>query len=301
MSNIITVTLNPAFDIHCNMKSFVPFSENYVESSFSFVGGKGINISRALSSQNIDNLALVVLGKENAASFEEGLKAEGINYRGVYTGGRIRENFTLHCENQKETRLSFDSFKAQDSLLDNILEFIPTSTKFLAFSGRLPLGITKSKVIKFLKEIKNRDIFLAVDCNSFSLEELIEICPDFIKPNEVEIGRLSDKPIKEVAAKLYSKGIKHVLITRGNDSSVYAGKNIIKEIKIPVLSPVSTVGAGDCTVAGFLAAYSKGQDIDTCLKTAIAFGSAACLKEGTSAPDKTVIEEFIKQTEIINI
>lgn len=301
MSTIVTVTLNPAFDIHCNMKSFVPFSENYIESTISFVGGKGVNISRALSSQNVDNLALIILGKENAVSFEKGLKEEGINYRGVYTDERIRENFTLHCENQKETRLSFDSFKAKDSLLDEILKLVPTNTKFLAFSGRLPSGISKSKAIEILKEIKNRNIFLAVDCNSFNLEELIEICPYFIKPNEVEISKLSDKPINEVAKELHSKGIKHVLITRGNDSSIYAGHNIIKEIKIPVLSPVSTVGAGDCTVAGFLAAYSKGKDIDTCLKTAIAFGSAACLKEGTSAPNKADIEKFIKQTDIINI
>ena len=46
---IITLTLNPAFDIHCRSENFTPFNENVVEISSRDAGGKGINISRALA------------------------------------------------------------------------------------------------------------------------------------------------------------------------------------------------------------------------------------------------------------
>ena len=45
---IITLTLNPAFDIHCNVKGLALHRENLASITDYEAGGKGVNISRAL-------------------------------------------------------------------------------------------------------------------------------------------------------------------------------------------------------------------------------------------------------------
>ena len=103
--NIITLTLNPAFDVHCFIKGFAPYHENLATITENDAGGKGVNISRALTSCGVENLALVVLGEENGESFTRSLEADGIIYRSISVKGRIRENITVHTDNAPETRI----------------------------------------------------------------------------------------------------------------------------------------------------------------------------------------------------
>lgn len=61
---IYTITLNPAFDVHAETKNFLPFQENAAKVLSRDVGGKGLNISRALQKNGVSNTAIVVIGKE---------------------------------------------------------------------------------------------------------------------------------------------------------------------------------------------------------------------------------------------
>ena len=115
---IITLTLNPAIDMHCYAENFEPFHENLAHITSSDAGGKGVNISRALTVNGVENLARVVLGNENGKSFADSLKADGMDLIELYVDGRIRENITLHTNNNPETRISFAGFVATDALID---------------------------------------------------------------------------------------------------------------------------------------------------------------------------------------
>ena len=46
--NIVTVTINPAFDVHCGIESFLPERENHMLSCIRDAGGKGINVSAVI-------------------------------------------------------------------------------------------------------------------------------------------------------------------------------------------------------------------------------------------------------------
>ena len=67
----------------------------------------------------------------------------------------------------------------------------------------------------------------------------------------------------------------------------------------PAITPKSTIGAGDSMIAGFIAATAKGMIAPDCLRTAVAFGSAACLQEGTRAPDPADIAVIWEQIKIL--
>ena len=112
---IYTLTLNPSFDIHAYTEEFRPFEENLVIVQSKQSGGKGVNLSRALNCAGVPNLAVVLLGKENAQPFKDGLR--GMNCLFLETAGQIRENLTIHCANGAETRISYPGFKADVGIL----------------------------------------------------------------------------------------------------------------------------------------------------------------------------------------
>lgn len=291
--NIITITLNPAFDIHYEIEDFKPYKENYVSSILISAGGKGINVSRALLENNIDNTAYVILGRENASDFVSRLEKEGFKFKAIYCEGRIRENITIHSSEGRETRISQDNFYLPPDILDKLLEelkkFVDENT-ILVFSGRIPKGLSTDRVISFLQELRAEGCLLAVDSNSFSMEELVCIRPWLIKPNEQEIETLIGSQVntieeaKEAAIEIHGMGIDNVIVSMGKEGAAMASAEWSGIVKAPSILPVSTIGAGDSMIAGFIGAYVQGVDKKGCLKNAVAFGTAACLTEGTAPP-----------------
>ncbi|MBQ8344912.1 MAG: hypothetical protein IJY42_01435, partial [Clostridia bacterium] len=77
---LITLTLNPAFDIHCHIGQFALYREHLATVTDREAGGKGVNISRALTVNGVENLALVVLGDENAEDFCRALDGDGMKH-----------------------------------------------------------------------------------------------------------------------------------------------------------------------------------------------------------------------------
>ena len=299
--NIITVTPNPAYDIHCTVTDFAPFAENYADSVFRMCGGKGINISKMLNEISVSNEACIVLGRENAAYFEEFLK----NYRckKFYTDGGIRENITVHSPGAKETRISADSFSVSPELFSEISDYILSrsgSGTIIAFSGRLPRGIEKSAVLRFFERLQSSGALLSLDSNSFSAEELIRIKPWFIKPNEQELSGFQciSSPGDELrcAEMLHKSGIENVMLSLGSRGCVFSGGGELLRIEVPQVSVKSTIGAGDSTVAGFIGAYSRGARLSECVRFAAACGTAACTESGTDIPGRETIYRIYGET-----
>ena len=119
---IITLTLSPAFDTHCHADSLRLQHENLIHMDLCQAGGKGVNISRALVSCGTENLALAVLGEENADTFCRNLTADGVTYEAITVPGRIRENITIHVADGTETRLSYPGFPVTEDLLTQVEE-----------------------------------------------------------------------------------------------------------------------------------------------------------------------------------
>ena len=300
---IITLTLNPAFDIHCYAENFLPFHENLAEITDRQAGGKGVNISRALCVNGVQNLALVVLGEENADSFRKSLDGDKMTYREIEVKGRIRENITVHTNGADETRISFSGFDADASLLEKIeenLSDIDLADAFLTFTGRVPTGLSIAEVKAFLCRLKERGAKLVIDSRSFSLDDLIEIKPWLIKPNEEEIGEYLGRKISSfsqvsaAACELYKNGIENVMISLGEKGALLVCSDGIFEATPPDIKAVSTIGAGDSSIAGFLAASVRGLSCSDRLRTAVAYGTAACLTSGTNPPKPNDIEEILK-------
>ncbi|MBQ3181785.1 MAG: hexose kinase [Clostridia bacterium] len=302
--NIITLTLNPAIDVHCYSEKFVPFSENLFDVTSNDAGGKGINISRALNVANVKNTAVVVVGNENGNDFLKKLDDEKISYKEITLSGRIRENITLHTKNAPETRISFSGFSSDNSLIDKcekILNDEDLSNAIITVTGRLPDGVDIGYVKDFIKRLKKHGAKIVIDSRSFKKEDIIECSPWLIKPNEEEIKMYTDLPVDGIdsavlaSQKLKSCGIENVMISLGGDGAVLSTDSGTYVANAPKIEVVSTIGAGDSSIAGFIAAISHKKSYKEALRYAIDYGSAACCVDGTQAPRLSDIERFYNE------
>lgn len=304
---IITLTLNPAFDIHCHIDNFAPYHENLATITDREAGGKGVNISRALTVNGVENLALVVLGEENADSFRRILAADNMTYREITVGGRIRENITVHTNNADETRISFAGFEADASLLsktEETLGDVISSDCYITFTGRVPSGIPMCEVKAFLKRLAQKGARIVIDSRSFSLDDIIELSPWLIKPNQEEIGEYLGRNVdtfEEVlcaAEQLYKKGIANVMISLGAKGALLVCAEGHFIAAPPAVDALSTIGAGDSSIGGFLAAAAKGNTASEMLKTAVAYGTAACMTSGTRPPRREDVAAVYKNVTV---
>ena len=300
---ITTLTLNPAFDIHAYLPEFRAGHENLAEKIARDVGGKGINISRALTENKIPNRALVVLGSENAAEFRDGLKAEGLDFDEIVRPGRIRENITIHPAAGDETRLSFKGFACDASLLGEVEKRLSAGeSDIVTFTGSLPGGIPESEAVDFLVKLRENGAKIVIDSKSIGLDSLRKIQPWLIKPNseelEVYFGRLDESGMIKKARELHSGGIENVIISLGGDGSILISDDGVFRARPKKIDAVSTIGAGDSMIAGFIAAESLGMDDESKLRMASAFGTAACLREGTNPPLSGDISKISAEIEI---
>lgn len=288
---IITLTLSPAFDTHCHADSLRLEHENLIHMDLCQAGGKGVNISRALVSCGTENLALVVLGEENADSFTKNLDADGVTWEAITVPGRIRENITIHVEGSAETRLSFPGFPVTGDLLDRVTEKLLSRVDgdtVVTMTGRVPQGMAVENVMELLRKAARKGAKIVVDSRSFTLDNLKELGPWLIKPNQEEISAYLGREINSLeqtlaeAKALHAAGIANVMISMGGDGALLVCKEGAFIAVPPQVEVKSTVGAGDSSIAGFLS--GDADDPKSRLLRAVAYGTAACMTEGTLPP-----------------
>lgn len=300
--NIITLTLNPAFDTHCTAENFAPFHENFAEVTSHDAGGKGINISRALTANGIPNLAYVVVGDQNGNRFLQCLERENIVYKSFTVPGRIRENITLHTPHQPETRISFSGFTVDENTMNTLSKALikeDVTDTVVTLTGSLPNGMAVEHMTQLLIALQKKGARLVLDSRSFGKADVLAVRPWLLKPNQEEIAMYTDIAVNDVdsaaeaAKKLRQQGVENVMISLGSKGAVLCCEEGVFLQPAPPLQAVSTVGAGDSAIAGFLAAVSNKLPYKTALQYAVAYGSAACLREGTAPPKAADIQRLL--------
>lgn len=307
--DIITLTLSPAFDMHCS-GALTLNHENLIHMELCQAGGKGVNISRALNRVGCENTAVLLLGEENADGFLRSLTADGVCAEVVTIPGRIRENITIHTPDGKETRISFPGFAVEDDVLERVTALLEDklgADTALTMTGRVPEGMELAQVKTVLRRAAEQGTKVVVDSRSFGYDDLLEVNPWLIKPNQEEISAYLGKSVDTIeqaaaaAAALHETGIANVLVSMGALGAVLACDEGVFRAELPQVEVRSTIGAGDSSIAGFLAAAGEGADAAGCLRQAVAFGTAACMTEGTLPPEKTDIESVYSETTVQRI
>lgn len=281
---IVTVTLNPALDVHYTLHEFILGKENHPDARKKFAAGKGVNVSRVLKRHGMDAPAYMLMGKDNGEEYFRLLENYRVPYAYVEVPGSVRENLSINCPAlHQETRLCMKGFTVTPedglALIRLVIAQVPAGS-FVALCGSLPPGICETDFVGYCRMLRNAGYFIIVDCPSLSIEALREIRPWLIKPNEKEamtLLGLSEITDGEEAAKKLTETFPQVIVSLGADGLVYASQEIvIRKAALPT-EVYTTVGAGDSLVAGFLYGMVTQQgEVDKALDYGLMFAAETC-------------------------
>jgi 1-phosphofructokinase len=297
---ILTLTPNPSIDRTVALDGELSRGQVHrVASVTSQAGGKGVNISRAAVSADIPSIAVVPAAKDDAFVLE--LLGAGIDCRPVQPAGDVRVNLTITEPDGTTTKLNSPGAAVLPLHLELMAQAVlvrASSADWSVLAGSLPAGAPTSfyaELVRRLREVGGR---VAVDTSEGPLQALVDAlphsAPDLMKPNGEELASFTGGDADELesdpratasaARQLIERGVGAVLATLGGNGAVLVTPEGAWHASPPPTTVVSTVGAGDSSLFGYLLGDIRGLPAPERLALAVAYGSAAAGLPGTTIP-----------------
>lgn len=305
---IITVTINPALDVTLWIDTMDFNEPNKATKEVVYPGGKAVNISRVLMNLGVDSIATGLCGKENAARFRALLDEGKVHHDFQDTAGFVRENLTLVIPdgrvlkvNRAGASISVEAMRNLKKQVDHYLE--GKKNALLVFAGSLPPTVTPDIYKQFILYFKRENVKIALDTSFFSLEDIMDIAPYVIKPNQVEFRQMSQADLRTEHAILrvsrsLTPCVAYVLVSLGGKGLLCSTAQGDYHVYNPMVKVRSTVGAGDTTLAGFLYALHKNMPVEEALTWAVSAGTASVTLDGTEAVTMELIQRYLPLVDV---
>lgn len=312
---IVTLTANPSFDRTIALSR--PLERGGVvraDAVLEQAGGKGVNISRAATAAGVDTVA--VFPAADDSPFVDELRHLGITCRAVQPTGPIRVNLTMSEPDGTTTKINTAGATADPALLERLadtLHDVAAQATWVVLAGSVPPGTPDAWYADLSQRLQDTSARVAVDTSEGPLVALASRLgssrPALMKPNAEELAQLTgdDPTVIEAdpaaaaasAARLVDAGAGGVLVTLGGAGAVLALPEGAWYAAAPRIEVVSTVGAGDSSLFGYVLGDLRGLDPAKRLQLAVAYGSAAAGLPGTTLPvPEQVLPESVQVREL---
>lgn len=310
---IITVTPNPSVDATLELSSpLQPGSVLRVSSSQRSAGGKGFNVAHAVHRAGVPTQALFLAPESDP--FIALCRDTGVPISPTFVDGRIRTNTAITEPDGTTTKLNESGPRISPAELTRFEEAVVAASDqadYFILAGSLPPGFPSDWYATAVQMIRksNPECQIAVDTSDRPLEELARAfpnaAPDIIKPNAFELGQITGydgeqleeaaihgnfSPALRAAQPLLEQAVHEILLTLGGAGAVLITNSGAWSATPPPVSVASTVGAGDCSLAGYLLAKSRSLPPAECLRLSVAYGCAAASLPGTEIPSPEIID-----------
>ena len=292
MNRIFTVTLNPAVDRELAVPEIKYDCVLRASSHRVDYGGKGFNVSRMLKSLGKSSVAIGFTGGKSGERLEEGLKSLGIETDFVRISGETRTNVSFVSENHDHyIKVNepgpFISDLEQQAMLNKINTLCQPGDWWV-LAGSLPPGSKPDFYSQLIVVIQNAGAQVILDASGEALSLGCQAGPFMIKPNETELGKLTEMPtdstaqILEAVLTLLPLGISNVLVSMGARGAVLINGKDAWLIGSPRIEESNPIGAGDSMVGGLVWGLSQGFEMAEAARWGVACGAAAASLSGTA-------------------
>ncbi len=305
---IATITLNPSLDEHIMVDGLMVDETNRWVRRRRYAGGKGIDVSRAIYTMGGISVAYGFIGGPNGRLLEILLDEEGALFSFTPIKQETRTNFIItDTRTHQQTRIGAPGphiTKRELERFTNKIREIRPIPDLLATGGSVPPGVPVSVYYDIVTDAKGLGVKTILDSEGRWLAEGIRAKPYLIKPNvheaETLLGRElpTEETIIEAALDLVGMGIEVVVISRGKDGIIAATKGGLFKAVPPPVKVRSSVGAGDCTIAGLALKLAYGEPVIEACRLAVAMGTAAVLTSGTELCHRADVERLLPQVKV---
>lgn len=290
---IVTFTPNPSLDRAITIPQLRRGEVIRATSSRVDPGGKGVNVSRVLAAQGADTIAVLPSGGAEGRMMEELLRAAGVTAVTTAVEGALRMNISVLEPDGTTTKLNEPGPELDEETVAHLL-----ATTFDASSpgswvvgcGSLPPGASPDLYATLTESAHAAGLRVAIDSSGEPMVHAVRARPDLIKPNHEEleevVGERLDTlgAVVDAARRLNDSGISTVAVSLGGDGAVVVTSETVVHASATIDNPISTVGAGDCMLAGLLHGLSLGKSPGEALAMGVAWGAAAVTLPGSRVP-----------------
>lgn len=287
---IVTVTPNPGLDRTAEIPRLVRGQVHRADAFLVDPGGKGVNVARALAKAGLETIAVLPAGGAAGRRLMELLEAREVPALAIPLRGHTRTNITIVEADGTTTKINEVgpevSAEEVEALADRVAR-AAAGASWLVSCGSLPAGMPESFHGDLVHRTRRPGLRIAVDSSGTPLAAAVAARPDLIKPNHAELAELTGRPLPSLgdvlaaARELRAEGVGAVLVSLGARGALLVEESGEYHAATPPVVVRSTVGAGDATLAGFLAAGGEGPEA---LRHAVAYGAAACTLPGSAMP-----------------
>lgn len=279
-------------------------------------GGKSINVAKGLSKFGAKVRIAGFKGHgEMGKEFIRFLDNYGLDADFLETGADTRVSlffigkegdFEIRYRSPGETIFQREVF----GFFDHFLEFLKDAEagQFLITGGRIPPGVDYSIFSWVIREAEKKGLKVIFDFSDTLTQEdmksILKEHPYLIKPDLEEFAKIIGRDESELignygliaqeAQKLaMDYNIEIVLVSTDKDGAILVKDNLVLLAAPPKIKPLSTVGAGDALITGFIYKLNSGASIEEALCFAVAAGTATCLKPGTKIADLEEVNRLV--------
>jgi sugar/nucleoside kinase (ribokinase family) len=277
----------------------------FADSSERVLGGSAVNAAMQASRLGIEVGFIGKTGKdEGAQEVRALLKEEGILSELVSEDASLATSMAINLIDKNGQFIGVHygeaskSLSANDINLDDDL-FARSQAIYFGGTAKQPLLLKDGE--RLFQELQGRNIKIFYDPNRFPVQKeatdrnlllaQLAYCEGYL-PNKEELLQLTDKTsIDEALDVVMSAGVNFVALklgARGCRIKTEKEDFTIDGLKV---TPLTTVGAGDCFNAAFIAYYLKDKPLRECAERAT---TAAAIKVSQNIwPDEAAIAELL--------
>jgi 1-phosphofructokinase len=308
---IVTFTANPSLDRTVALPG--PLERGEVQRAVSVSqesGGKGVNVSRALVASGLESIA--VLPGADSDPVLAGLREGGVPFVSLPIAEPLRTNVALTEPGGVTTKINEPGPALDENQQEALIKLLVETARgasWVVLAGSLPPGFPADFYATAAQRLRSSADGaaprIAVDSSGQPLAAALTGgaagMPDLLKPNAEELAELAaaagfaspataedleadPAAAAAAAAAVVRSGVGAVLATLGSKGAVLVTADGAWLATHPPVAAVSTVGAGDSALAGYLLAQGQGAAPADCLRQAVAHGAAAASLPGSTVP-----------------
>lgn len=291
MSEVVTVTLNPAIDQSTSVDRVVPEDKLRCAPPSFEPGGGGLNVARVLARLGRKPRALWTSAGTAGTQLSGLLDDAGLDHEAIPVSGLTRTNVVVYEDSSThQFRFGMPGPRLTAADLQVVLERfarLEPAPKLVVLSGSLPPGAPEDLYAQIVRGLA-AGTKVVLDTSGPALRAGLGAGAFLVKPNLRELSQWADAPLEDdehivaAARRLLSVGpAERVVVSLGAAGALAVDAGGAWVARAPTVPIRSKVGAGDSMVGGLVSAMLEGADFPDVARRGVAAGAAAVTTPGS--------------------
>jgi 6-phosphofructokinase 2 len=292
MTDILTITLNPALDVLTSIDKVSDTHKMRCGAVIKHPGGGGVNVARVLHRLGANCVAAYLAGGVTGERHHKLMSAEKVRCHVMPIAEETRESFSVHeTSSGNDFRFVLPGPKVTATEYEACFEYVAQHMpkKFLVISGGLAPGVPDNFYARLVVLAKQHGVRVVLDTNGPALAEALKVGVYLFKPSWRELRDLTGQDLPDEEAQIAAAQLliqtgqtEIVALSLGAEGALVVNAHKHWRASAIQVDVQTTIGAGDSFVAGMVWALSRDEGLLRAFQYGMASGAAALLAPGTS-------------------